>query len=289
MWQRRRARGNKMATDPRYRALPSSRGFGLRACRPVRSCPTSLGRIGPAWRASGSRVPRVGYSLRTRRRCSARPPAMRADRLGNGREKPSASVGRASCERPARQLRLSRRGRGLRARRTQRGGRRAARQPPSVAERHHRYTAHGQPVPVERGRDAVTPDVPVSGRPVPRETESQTSRVSRLCLGSPGCAPPRSHGSPRRAARNLPEGPVSSGSRGVVRAPSRRARQWPVNQSSIKRRAIEIPPGRVGRSSTENHCASTSSASSITISPAACSAVNPSISECGNGHGWLAQ
>ena len=49
-----------------------------------------------------------------------------------------------------------------------------------------------------------------------------------------------------------------------------------------------MPGGIIGRSSARNHWASTISFSSMTMSPPAHVASNPIISECGNGHGWLA-
>ncbi len=53
-------------------------------------------------------------------------------------------------------------------------------------------------------------------------------------------------------------------------------------------RAMEMPGGIIGMGRARNHWASRISPGSITISPLAQSAVNPSMSECGNGHGWLA-
>ena len=52
-------------------------------------------------------------------------------------------------------------------------------------------------------------------------------------------------------------------------------------------RAIEMPGGIIGSSWRRYQPASAISVGSHTISPPAYSARKPSISECGNGHGWL--
>ena len=48
-----------------------------------------------------------------------------------------------------------------------------------------------------------------------------------------------------------------------------------------------IGPGMLGSASTGNQSAAAISSSSSTMSPPAYSAKNPSMSELGNGHGWL--
>ncbi len=55
----------------------------------------------------------------------------------------------------------------------------------------------------------------------------------------------------------------------------------------MSQREIEIRPGMFGKSSALNHFASEISDSSSLMSPDAQSTWNPSMSEFGNGHGWL--
>src|SRR5207249_11932311 len=59
--------------------------------------------------------------------------------------------------------------------------------------------------------------------------------------------------------------------------------------ASISLRAIEILLGSLGNCNTSNHFASSISASCGVTSPLCQSQTNAIISECGNGHGWLAK
>jgi len=67
----------------------------------------------------------------------------------------------------------------------------------------------------------------------------------------------------------------------------------PRNVARATQSAIILPAmlisagGTSGSASRVNHAASAISSPSIAISPAACSARKPIMSECGNGHGWL--
>jgi hypothetical protein len=100
--------------------------------------------------------------------------------------------------------------------------------------------------------------------------------------------PARNAGTGRHGWTKRPE--PGSHSRPTKRRPSScLAGQRPAAQASIIRPAMLIVGGTVGSSSGANQPASAISSACRANSPATYRARNPTISECGNGHGWLPQ